>query len=227
MKWTVHAYCQGRYTLAPICRQSWTCSIRSTLSKAGDFCRLNVAQMSNVLSTLSLECTGPKWHGRLLTKLTVSNSTLSPVCTGPNATSGEAQKLQIITRHKQNITVKADNTVTRPASKLTTRHTDQYFERQEYAGLWPGNREELVTGTQVRRVHFIQHTRGLIIDGRVCALCADRRLDGGCLTDNRPVCRSTKNIACTTVTSTDRVSQCPNLLTYTVSQKTSPFSFLE
>jgi len=51
--------CRGRR-----CRQSWTCSTRSTLSKAGYFWR-------QIRSTLSNS-----------TKSTVSHSTMSPVCTG-------------------------------------------------------------------------------------------------------------------------------------------------
>jgi len=38
------------------CRQTWTCSTWSTLSKAGEYCCKNVAQMSNVFSTVGRLC---------------------------------------------------------------------------------------------------------------------------------------------------------------------------
>jgi len=63
----------------------------------GRLCRtwvIFVARMSNVLSTLPPVCTGSKRHGRLCrhsTKSTVSNSTLSPVCTRLYAFNAECE----------------------------------------------------------------------------------------------------------------------------------------
>jgi len=65
------------------CRQIWTRSTWSTLSKVGDFCRLNVERPFDFVS--SVYGANSKSHSRLSrlsTKSTASSSTLSPaVCT--------------------------------------------------------------------------------------------------------------------------------------------------